>query len=91
MRDHSHQVTALTRRHWLVLAASILPGCGGGSGSVTALLPGTGGTGIYAQGSISGFGSVIVNGIRFDDTAATVQLDGVTRGSADLQIGRAHV
>lgn len=87
MSDHLHQETVLNRRHWLVLAASTLSGCGGGAGSVTALLPGTGGTGIYAQGSISGFGSVIINGIRFDDTAATVQLDGVTLRSADLRLG----
>lgn len=79
----------LTRRHWLVLAASAVSGCGGGSASTTASLsPGTGGTGsVYTQGSISGFGSVIVNGIKFDDTTAAVQLDGTARSSADLRIG----
>jgi len=81
-----HQDNFLSRRHWLVLAASTLSACGGG-GSLTALLPGTGGTGIFAQGSISGFGSVIINGIRFDDSAASVQLDGVTRHAADLRLG----
>ncbi|HEY5579811.1 MAG TPA: DUF5666 domain-containing protein, partial [Rhodoferax sp.] len=78
----------LTRRHWLALAASAVSGCGGGSASTTAGLPGTGGTGVvYSQGSISGFGSVIVNGIKFDDHAAIVQLDGTTLGSADLRLG----
>jgi len=87
MSDRSHQDTALTRRHWLLLASSALAGCGGGS-SITAGLPGTGGTGIYAQGSISGFGSVIINGIRFDDTAASVQLDGVMqKNSGVLRLG----
>ena len=50
-------------------------------------LPGTGGTGIYAQGSIWGFGSVRVNGIKFDDTAATVQIDGQAGKSSDLRLG----
>jgi len=89
MSEQLPQDSFLTRRHWLVLAASAVSGCGGGSASTTAgLSPGTGGTGsVYTQGSISGFGSVIVNGIKFDDTTATVQLDGTTLGSADLRIG----
>lgn len=78
--------TCLTRRSWIVLAASALSGCGGGDGT-TASMPGTGGTGIYAQGSIRGFGSVRVNGIKFDDTGATVQLDGQAGRSADLRLG----
>lgn len=78
----------LTRRSWIVLASAALTGCGGGGGgSTTASAPGTGGTGIYAQGSISGFGSVILNGVKFDDTAAQVWLDGVRRTSADLRLG----
>lgn len=88
MSDHPPHDSFLTRRHWLVLAASAVSGCGGGSTSTTAGLPGTGGTGvIYSQGSISGFGSVIVNGIKFDDRAAIVQLDGTTLSSADLRLG----
>jgi hypothetical protein len=75
----------LTRRSWLVLAATAASGCGGGTQS--AGLPGTGGTGLYAQGSISGFSSVIVNGIKFDDSQASVQLDGSTATSADLRLG----
>lgn len=78
--------TPLTRRSWLVLTASVVTGCGGGTVSVAGL-PGTGGTGLFAQGPISGFGSVILNGIRFDDTAATVQLDGLAGGSSDLRLG----
>lgn len=89
MSEQLPQDSFLTRRHWLVLAASAVSGCGGGSASTTAgLSPGTGGTGvIYSQGSISGFGSVIVNNIEFDDRAAIVQLDGTTLSSADLRLG----
>jgi hypothetical protein len=61
-----------TLRRWLQgllwLAAAALAGCGGGGdGGV-----GTGGTGTYVLGTVSGFGSVIVNGVRFDDSAAEV-------------------
>jgi hypothetical protein len=61
----------------LCVAGLGLSSCGGGD--TTAMSPGTGGTGIVAQGPISGFGSVIVNGIRFDDTKAQVKIDGVVQ------------
>lgn len=75
----------LSRRHWLALTASALAGCGGGG--ALALLPGTGGTGIYAQGPIAGFGSVIVNGTRFDETRAAVHIDGAAATPLDLRLG----
>ena len=78
----------LTRRRWMVLAASaVTAGCGGGGTIGLAGLPGTGGTGIFAQGAISGFGSVIINAIKFDDTLAAVLLDGQSATSSDLRLG----
>ncbi len=86
MSQHDKLNTCLTRRQWIVLAASaVTSGCGGGVS--TAGLPGTGGTGIFAQGAISGFGSVIINAVRFDDTKAVIQLDGHSASSADLRLG----
>ncbi len=80
----------LTRRSWLGLAVATLTGCGGGSTSVAGA-PGTGGTGqyamVYSQGSITGFGSVIINSIKFDDGLASVQLDGAGAVAADLRLG----
>lgn len=86
-RDNSN--SRLTRRSWIVLATSALAGCGGGGGESgsTAGAPGTGGTGVYAMGSISGFGSVIVNGIKFDDLQASVKVDGIAATPADLRLG----
>ncbi len=81
-----NELKFLSRRRWLLLTASTLSGCGGG-GNLLAQLPGTGGTGIFVSGSIAGFGSVIVNHIRFDDSAAAIQLDGVTRQSSELRLG----
>ena len=56
------------------LVAACLVACGGGgtstasNGSGNGSGVGSGGTGSFTTGSISGFGSVIVNGIRYDDT-----------------------
>lgn len=60
----------LARCLWLAALALVflLSGCGGGGGDGV----GSGGTGSYAAGPISGFGSVIVNGIRYDDDDAQV-------------------
>ena len=55
-------------RPWHVvlgLIAAVLVACGGGGGV------GEGGTGSFVSGPISGFGSVIVGGVRFDDSAPT--------------------
>jgi hypothetical protein len=89
MKQRKYLNTDLTRRNWIVLATSALSGCGGGDVS-TAGAPGTGGTGnyaLYSQGSISGFGSVIVNGVKYDDALALVQVNGVAAMSADLRLG----
>lgn len=66
----------------LVVAA--IAGCGGGVG--------TGGTGgnatAYAAGPITGFGSIIVGGVRFDDSAANVEdSEGGRRSRDELRLG----
>jgi hypothetical protein len=64
-------------------AAALLTGCGGGGSSPTEQASS------YTEGVITGFGSIIVNGVRFDDSAATVSDDDGTpdRGRGDLQLG----
>ena len=61
-----------------------LGGCGGGAG-----VGGTGDTvGAFSSGSISGFGSVIVNGVRFDDSTARVEDEfGSRRDRSELRLG----
>jgi hypothetical protein len=57
-----------------------LASCGGGG-------VGEGGTG-YTSGPITGFGSVIVNDITFDDSSASVEdSDGAARLRTDLRLG----
>ena len=84
-RKMTHSL-ALARRHGLraLFVTLALMGCGGGADS--------GGTGVtpqsYASGPITGFGSVIVNGVRFDDSRATVTDDeGAPRSRDDLRLG----
>jgi len=72
-------VLALALLTALLGAFAPLSGCGGGVGE--------GGTG-YASGPITGFGSVIVNEIVFDDSEAVVEDgDGGTRARTDLRLG----
>lgn len=53
---------------------------------------GTGGSGIDSQsvvsvGTVTGFGSIVVNGVTFDTANATITLNGQPGAEADLQLG----
>jgi Domain of unknown function (DUF5666) len=57
-----------------------LAACGGGVDS--------GGTGTYASGPITGYGSIVVGGVHYDESAALVLDDaGTPRSAADLKLG----
>ena len=86
-----------SNQHWkglvstTLLAASLLAACGGGIGS-----GGTGnaqGSGV-AYGTVDGFGSIFVGGVRCDDTRAKVLWNTVTGGpeaaNPDVKLGQ-HV
>jgi Domain of unknown function (DUF5666) len=66
-----------------LVTAVAVPGCGGVGGGGTGFAE----TG-YTAGPITGFGSVIVNGVRYDDAAATVlDGDGLRRSRDELRLG----
>jgi hypothetical protein len=69
----------------LACIAAILAGCGGGGDS------GTTSTTSFASGPIQGFGSIIVNGVRFDDSSAKVSSEdddnGESRNRSELKLG----
>jgi mono/diheme cytochrome c family protein len=73
-----------------LIAAAVLSACGGGGGTSN---PSAAPTGVSAQaaiveGPVTGFGSTIVNGVRFDDSRASItDEDGNPRSLADLRIG----
>ena len=56
------------------------------SGSTANSGGGVGGSGIVSRGTISEFGSIIVNGTRFDTTTAVVVIDGEDMGIGDTVI-----
>lgn len=78
-----HSAQFNRRQALMALVGSVaLPGCGGG-GSVAGLS--SGGTGSFTSGVIIGLGSIIVNGIRYDDSSASV--NGGTGTSSELKLG----
>lgn len=92
------QPTSLTRiAGWraalaLTLAsAAALVACGGGgsdAGTPGFAAPGVTASANYAEGPISGFGSVVVGGVRYDDSKATISDDdGASHDSSALKLG----
>ncbi len=76
--------TLLTKSALSAAIALTLVACGGSSGG----LAGIGGSGFISSGSITGFGSVIVNGVKFETGNATFDVDGNLDGTeGDLAIG----
>ncbi|MDO8319598.1 DUF5666 domain-containing protein [Rhodoferax sp.] len=95
-----HLPELLSRRAALLTLSGTalhLTGCGGGGGGALAGLSsgGTGGigganggTGSFTSGTITGLGSIIVNGIRYDDrTASVVSRDDNTPLTSPLKLG----
>lgn len=71
-------------------AVLTLAACGGGGNETTAGIDGRGTptpVAVVSQGSISGFGSVIVNGVRYETNSASFDIDGVTGSQDDLAVG----
>ncbi|MFQ5589120.1 MAG: DUF5666 domain-containing protein, partial [Nitrospiria bacterium] len=70
----------------LMLVALLTASCGGGSGGNQTASGGIGGTGI-SQGSVTGFGSVILNGVKFNTDNATFTVDDKPGTQANLAVG----
>ena len=69
------------------LASLITAACGGGGGGEPVAGIDRGGVTI-AQGPINGFGSVIVNGVRFSTAGATITIDDQPGTESDLRVGQ---
>lgn len=76
----------------VLLGIAALTACGGGGGTQMAGIDGGGEPAptatVVSQGRISGFGSVIVNGVRFDTSSANILIDGSPGTEADLAVGQ---
>ncbi|MEL7185522.1 MAG: DUF5666 domain-containing protein [Pseudomonadota bacterium] len=72
------------------LACLTIAACGGG-GSDPDSVAGIDGRGApvaaKAQGTIASFGSIVVNGVRYDTSSATFEVDGTAGSESDLAVG----
>ncbi|MEP6503396.1 MAG: DUF5666 domain-containing protein [Betaproteobacteria bacterium] len=73
----------------LLLATGLVGACGGGGGDTGVGSGGTGSPLSFSQGPITGFGSIVVNGVHFDDAPASVMDDdgNALSNTAALRLG----
>ena len=80
--------SALSAAIALTLVACGGVGVGGGVGGGSGGIAGIGGSGFTSTGSITGFGSVFVNGVEFETSSTVFDIDDSGSGSqADLAVG----
>jgi hypothetical protein len=82
----SHRVFKFNLPALLLAASGLLTACGGGGGGSASVSPSTG---TLIAGTISGLGSIIVNGVRYETVGANVldADDGSTAITTPLRIG----
>lgn len=82
----SHRVFKFNLPALLLAASGLLTACGGGGGGSASVSPSTG---TLISGTISGLGSIIVNGVRYETVGANVldADDGITAITTPLRIG----
>ena len=86
----------LFSKFYILIFTAMLAACGGGGGGASAPEPviqdppltsgGVGRTGIF-MGPISNFGSIIVNGVRYDTDTAEFEINDDSGTQADLAVG----
>lgn len=71
-------------------AMALLAGCGGGGDAGTGAMGDINGSGatVFKRGAVTGFGSVIVEGQRFETGQATVEIDDVPGAESNLRVGQ---
>ena len=67
-----------------LLLVALAAGCGGGGGGSTSAGTGTTGT---STGTVTAFGSVYVNGVKYDTTGIPIRVNGVSGSQTDLSVG----
>jgi len=74
----------------LIMAAALVAASCGGGGQKVAGIDARGNptpVGVVSKGTISGFGSIIVNGVTYDTSNATFGIDGRGGAQSDLAVG----
>lgn len=75
------RLTGLTALTMLLLA------CTGGGNNIASNNGGIGGSGAVSRGSIDGFGSIFVNGVKFETGTSSILLDDTNAQEDDLKLG----
>jgi hypothetical protein len=75
------KIKYLTKLSALGLAVVFLGACGGGGSSSGTTTTST------RVGTVSGFGSVFINGIEYDTSGASITIDGQSASESDLRVG----
>lgn len=70
-------ITAIVTLVTFTFLVVMLSACGGGGGGGGGSVAGIGGTGKIASGTITGFGSIFVNGVEYTIDTARCEIDGV--------------
>jgi Domain of unknown function (DUF5666) len=69
----------------LMLMVAFAIGCSGGGGESPSTAQGV--TSVASEGPIAGFGSVIMNGVRWNTDSASFEVDGRSGSQSDLGVG----
>lgn len=81
----------MKRTGTLLVLAALLAGCGGGSETVAGIdaggTPDPVATNIVSSGTITGFGSIIVNDVHYDTSDAQFVVDGAAASQSALAVG----
>ncbi len=85
--EESDMTSRLLQRAAALIVVAALGACGSDDGSDDDTSPAVDQTSGTFVGTITGFGSVIMNGIRFDDTGATVTINDQPGTVAQLKVG----
>lgn len=85
MNPNDSMLSGFTRRQTLLalMSAAGLSACGGGGDGG----PSVGGVGSFSVGPIEKFGSIFVNGIRYEDSSASISSDDSAFQRGDLRVG----
>ncbi|HWS61295.1 MAG TPA: hypothetical protein VN325_00960, partial [Steroidobacteraceae bacterium] len=76
----------------LAATAALVVACGGGGSGMSGTSTAMGSAPVMATGTITGFGSVYVNGVHFQTTRATIRKNGQVVAQSALKVGEiAHV
>src|SRR6267378_7898334 len=86
--DEERLMSKLVPTVFSAALAALVAACGGGSGMSSTTTPTPTGTApVMATGTITGFGSIFVNGVHFQTTSATIHKNGQVVAQSALKVG----